>query len=415
MKRKFNISEDELKNLYQSFSMAKIAEMKGVGETIIHKRIHEYGITLKDTGKGGHRKKRGKVFSDEHKKNISKSKIGKILGAKHPNWKGGLIKKKCIVCKNNYLIKPAKKETSSFCSHKCHGIWKSKTNRGENHPRWQFDRPVDKKCNFCNEIMTQKETEAISTYRARKFCSKKCADKGGFRYQGEAHPCYKKDSRKKSGRGKQGAWQRAVISRDKAQCQKCGAQNIQLHAHHINSFEIHPDKRWDISNGLTLCHKCHEAEHGYKIKPDSDRSDELVPVEKIIKGRPTRRWNGYCDWCKKFISKRWSDAKGQKIHFCNKSCAQRYRMNRITKETRLKMSESQKNLSKKGIRKTYAVHFPHIPQEIHNIIIELNCQNKISYANIASRMNERKHKTVNGMSFKDFNIRSILNQFPFHK
>tara|TARA_Y100000588_G_C13758410_1_gene712904 strand:- start:301 stop:573 length:273 start_codon:yes stop_codon:yes gene_type:complete len=90
-------------------------------------------------------------------------------------------------------------------------------------------------------------------------------------------------------------------------------------------------------------------------------------------------------------------------------------MNRITKETRLKMSESQKNLSKKGIRKTYAVHFPHIPQEIHNIIIELNCQNKISYANIASRMNERKHKTVNGMSFKDFNIRSILNQFPFHK
>ena len=44
-RRKFNIDRDELELLYQNNSMKKIAELLGVGETIIHKRIHEHGIS----------------------------------------------------------------------------------------------------------------------------------------------------------------------------------------------------------------------------------------------------------------------------------------------------------------------------------------------------------------------------------
>ena len=50
--------------------MPEIARMYGVGETVIHKRIKEYGITLEGVGEGGHRKKIGKVFSAEHRENL---------------------------------------------------------------------------------------------------------------------------------------------------------------------------------------------------------------------------------------------------------------------------------------------------------------------------------------------------------
>ena len=61
--RKIHIIKDELNKLYQKYSAAKIAEIKNCGETLIHKRIKEYNIVLKGVGKGGHRKKKGKIFS----------------------------------------------------------------------------------------------------------------------------------------------------------------------------------------------------------------------------------------------------------------------------------------------------------------------------------------------------------------
>jgi 5-methylcytosine-specific restriction endonuclease McrA len=410
--RKFNISKEELNRLYQRHSMAEIAKIKGVGETVIHKRIHEYGITLEGVGRGGHRKKKGKVFTEEHRKNISAAMQGRIDGENNPNWKGGPLEKQCLNCKKEFKVTQARNETAKFCSNKCLGLWKSKTNIGENHPCWQIDRPKDKKCEYCKGLMFQGPTVAISTFRRQKFCSKECSDKGGFRYSGEAHPNYKLDSRRKSNRGKSKIWQREVFSRDAAQCQNCGAKDLTLHAHHIESFEDHPEERWNVDNGITLCFRCHWSEHSLEIGKGS-YPDDLYPVELIIKGRPARRWEGACDWCNKFLSKRWSDAKGHPTHFCNKSCAQKYRMAHITKETRSKMRASQREAAEKGNRKTYAIHAPHIPEEIHNIIKEF--KRKIKHGEIAKIMNERKHKTLLGKKFKDYNIRTILKSRPIKK
>lgn len=89
-RRTFTPDRDELHELYQQFSMKQIARKYGVGETVVWKRLKEFGITLKDFEDGGHRKKPGRSFSDKHRRNLSRARRGKWLGEHNPNWRGGL-------------------------------------------------------------------------------------------------------------------------------------------------------------------------------------------------------------------------------------------------------------------------------------------------------------------------------------
>ncbi|MBC6982876.1 HNH endonuclease [Caulobacter sp. 17J80-11] len=61
------------------------------------------------------------------------------------------------------------------------------------------------------------------------------------------------------------AWVRAVKSRDGWRCVKCGSQT-HLHAHHIKRWKEHPELRYDLNNGVTLCFDCHEEAHGRGFK-----------------------------------------------------------------------------------------------------------------------------------------------------
>ena len=65
-------------------------------------------------------------------------------------------------------------------------------------------------------------------------------------------------------------WRTAVFVRDRYTCQKCGdTTGGNLRAHHIKSFADHPELRFDVTNGITLCQHCHDLEH---YKPDSIRN-----------------------------------------------------------------------------------------------------------------------------------------------
>lgn len=75
------------------------------------------------------------------------------------------------------------------------------------------------------------------------------------------------------------AWRTAVFERDKYTCQNpsCGdSRGGNLRAHHIKPIWSHPELAYDVDNGKTLCHPCHELEH---FKPDSIRN-----VRKLKRG-----------------------------------------------------------------------------------------------------------------------------------
>lgn len=51
-------------------------------------------------------------------------------------------------------------------------------------------------------------------------------------------------------------WKYDVFCKDSFICQNCG-NNKNLEAHHIYPYSEFPDKRFEVSNGMTLCTICH--------------------------------------------------------------------------------------------------------------------------------------------------------------
>lgn len=81
---------------------------------------------------------------------------------------------------------------------------------------------------------------------------------------GEANPNWKGGSKPDPVRNRYQAkvWVKTVKERDCWTCVQCGAKD-KLHAHHIKSWKLHPELRFDVDNGTTLCEHCHQAAHGF--------------------------------------------------------------------------------------------------------------------------------------------------------
>ena len=62
-----------------------------------------------------------------------------------------------------------------------------------------------------------------------------------------------------------------VFRRDRYACRDCGdAAGGNLRAHHEKPLAEFPELAYDVDNGVTLCHPCHELRH---YKPNSIRND----------------------------------------------------------------------------------------------------------------------------------------------
>ncbi len=172
------------------------------------------------------------------------------------------ISKICFHCRNEYFKNPrydyAQWNTSKFCSNKC---------RGQDSELKERMRIVGSKPSIWNE-------EQRLQISLRQRGSKSHFWKGGIT---PVNKHLRTTAQYKN-------WRKSVFERDNYTCQICSIRSkngtsVYLESHHVRSFALFPELRFELSNGRTLCKECHKKvgiqlrtaqkflkERGYKVE-----------------------------------------------------------------------------------------------------------------------------------------------------
>ncbi len=179
---------------------------------------------------------------------------------------------------------------------------------------------MNKVCLVCGTVYTKKITRSLRSWKTSKYCSHQCADKyrigkpntsstkfvkGDERCIGNTNAkghipwnkgkAWDEETKRKLSQALAGKptgrtgekchfwkggktngrkllqnsieyknWRRKVFERDDFTCQECGDRNyigrgktVELHPHHIKPVSKFPELTCELSNGITLCKKCH--------------------------------------------------------------------------------------------------------------------------------------------------------------
>lgn len=239
-------------------------------------------------------------------------------------WCDKCLTKRCLQCEEEFHVgKKSKYDTAKFCSRECKGLYSSKHHTGENGFAYKngnrtLEKTTCKYCdkeiykekqhlnrwenNFCNSkcwgkyqqehtpkgeenpqysqvtVICEWCEKEYKTYKSTKnktrFCSKQCRnDWQSYMMSGENHHNWQ------GGIAEQRSldwvsreykkWRKQVFERDNYTCQLCGDNTGgNLNAHHIKSYKDYPKLRRELTNGITLCERCHIEVHRKNIKLD---------------------------------------------------------------------------------------------------------------------------------------------------
>jgi 5-methylcytosine-specific restriction endonuclease McrA len=155
---------------------------------------------------------------------------------KHRVKRQPIVQRACGQCGADFLVAPnhIAKGGGKYCSRKCMG-------------QAQTARMPVYTCQCCGKVFKARKRKT-----PRQYCSRECA--GKVKRLAVKKPFVSRPYQHEK-------WAMAVILRDK-KCSRCGTvENLQ--AHHLKSWKGHPELRFDLSNGTTLCPLCHHAQHPY--------------------------------------------------------------------------------------------------------------------------------------------------------
>ena len=115
----------------------------------------------------------------------------------------------------------------------------------------------------CGEIFEAR----FRDFKRSQFRCSKCGHKmASKKMRGENNPNYNpnltdedREERRKLLKNKE--WRNKVFERDNYICKCCGKKGGSLNAHHLNGYHWDKEHRFDVSNGVTLCDKCHKNFH----------------------------------------------------------------------------------------------------------------------------------------------------------
>ena len=174
------------------------------------------------------------------------------------------MQNECKQCGNNLNGKQGGR--TKFCNKSCHGKWLSINAKGENNPCWRGG-PTPLICNHCGKSYFI--SAALYKMQGGKYCSQKCAARARIEsgdFKREKNPLWKVGIERENNRIRKSKdyqdWRLQVWLRDGFRCQDCGEYGVKISAHHIRKFSTHPNLRFFVPNGITLCWPCHQKIRG---------------------------------------------------------------------------------------------------------------------------------------------------------
>ena len=210
---------------------------------------------------------------------------GSQMGIRKKKW----IEIKCINCGKVFEVTPARKDVSKFCSHSCSSTYNIRNKIAgfkNGHGKLMSDEKYKENGNLISaskigKKLSEKHKLALSICKSGK--PRPWA-------RGENSPMWKGGTGRKLSQLirqslKYAIWRSDTFRRDNFTCQECGQIGGYLEVHHIDSFiEIvernnittleqaeNCNELWDISNGKTLCKKCHKKTNNYGRRKSKDR------------------------------------------------------------------------------------------------------------------------------------------------
>lgn len=187
-----------------------------------------------------------------------------------------MIERTCARCGAGFQVTSATRR--KYCTDECrHNAVSDSVKR-----RWQ-----DEKGRAVYSDAMRKRSESDQWRNAEHFQS------------GEKHPRYKGQRREREQamhRYEYKKWRTDVFKRDAYTCQDCGTRGGRLVAHHIQRWADKPELRYEVSNGITLCEKCHDKRHGMERRPKTYKCEACGELKKDGRGK-------YCSACRSQWSK----------------------------------------------------------------------------------------------------------------